>query len=470
IPGGLEIPEGLDIPGRLDEMTGRLGKHAIVIGGSVAGLMSARVLSDFFDRVTVFERDQIEDRPAIHKSIPQGNHVHTLLLSGQQVMSSFFPGFIEEMKRSGAVPARAGIDFVFYGPDGKSYTGTDSVREPRDLGFVGHTMSRGLLEHLLRQRVTALANVKLEKGIAVEGLLNDHRQVRGVRAAGSRSVEADLVVDAGGRSSHAPRWLIEMGMPTPEETTIGVDFAYTSTKFRKTDYYLEPLAFVGGAPPNTVGGAVFEIENDTRHVSLFGRFGVYPPTSEDGFLAFAKALPSPQIYEAIRDTKRLTDITHHRFPTSVRRHYERLAEFPDNLILVGDAVACFNPVYGQGMSSAALQARALQQILGERAADSRGLTGLSSAFFKKTADVIDVPWTLAANSDFAFPQTRGERPPGLAEGARYFMALDSIVAEDIEVQRLTTEVFQLTKPMSALLEEPLRSRVMARLLQLAPSQ
>ncbi len=451
-------------------MTGRLGKHAVVIGGSVAGLMAARVLSDYFDRVTVFERDQIEDRPAIHKSIPQGNHVHTLLISGQQVMSSLFPGFIEEMKKAGAVPARPGVDFVFYGPEGKSYTGTGSVREPRDLGLVGHTMSRGLLEHLIRHRVSALGNVKLEKGVAVEGLLNGGRRIRGVRAAGSRSVEADLVVDAGGRSSHAPRWLVEMGMAEPEETTIGVDFGYTSARYRKNDYQLEPLAFVVGRPPSTTGGAVFEIEDDTRHVSLFGRFGIYPPTSEDGFVAFAKALPCPQIYEAIKDAKRLTDITHHRFPTSVRRHYERLAEFPDNFILVGDAVASFNPIYGQGMSSAALQAQALQEMLGERAADSRGLAGLSSAFFKKTAEVIDVPWTLAANSDFAFPQTRGERPPGLAEGARYFMGLDSLVAEDIEVQRLMTEVFQLTKPMSVLVEEPLRSRVMARLSQLPPSQ
>jgi hypothetical protein len=199
--------------------------------------MTARVLADYFDRVTVFERDQIEDRPAIHKSIPQGNHVHTLLLGGQQVMSTFFPGFTEELKRSDAVPFRSGIDAAWYGPDGKGYNPTGSVREPRDPGFESHTLSRGLLEHLIRQRTAALANVKIETGVAIEGLVHDNPQVRGVRcgrAAGSQSVEADLVVDAGGRSSHAPRWLARMGMLTPEETTIGVDFAYTSTKFRKT--------------------------------------------------------------------------------------------------------------------------------------------------------------------------------------------------------------------------------------------
>jgi hypothetical protein len=116
-------------------MTDQLGHHAIVVAGSTARLMAARVLADYFDRVTVFERDQIEDRPAIHKSIRQGNHVHTLLLGGQQVMARFFPGFTEELKRSGAVPCRSGIDPAWYGPDGKGYNSTGSVREPRDLGF-----------------------------------------------------------------------------------------------------------------------------------------------------------------------------------------------------------------------------------------------------------------------------------------------------------------------------------------------
>src|SRR2546422_6109139 len=136
-------------------MTNRLGSHAIVIGGSIAGLMAARVLSDHFDRVTLFERDQLEDGPGIHKSIPQGNHVHALLYGGELVLSSFYPGFAEEIERLGAVPWRAGRDVVWHRPEGKSYNLTGSVREPRDLGFAGHVMSRGLLEYLLRKRTLA---------------------------------------------------------------------------------------------------------------------------------------------------------------------------------------------------------------------------------------------------------------------------------------------------------------------------
>jgi 2-polyprenyl-6-methoxyphenol hydroxylase-like FAD-dependent oxidoreductase len=446
-------------------MAERLGEHAVVIGGSMAGLMTARVLADFFRWVTVFERDQIEDRPAIHKSIPQGNHVHALLLGGQRVMSDLFPGFTEEMKSAGAVPYTISRDLVWYGPGGKGYSVSGSVRDPRDFGFGSYSLSRGLLEHLMRRRTAALANVKIETGLAIEGLVHDDGRVRGVRtrAGGSQEIEADLVVDAGGRTSHAPRWLAAMGMPTAEETTIGVDFAYTSTKFRNTGGLEEPLSFFGGPPPNTRGGAIFAIEDDTWHVALGGRFGDYPPTDVDGFFAYAKGIPNPGLYEAIKDAERIADLSHHRFATSVQRHYERLAVFPENFLVVGDAIASFNPVYGQGMSSAAQQVAALDQILRERASESRTIAGIATVFFAKAAEVISAPWMLAASADFAYPQTKGERPPGFAEAGAYFAALDAMQAEDVEVSRLLAEVFQLTKPLSVLLEEPLRTRVMGRL-------
>jgi len=450
-------------------MTNRLGDHAIVIGGSMAGLMTGRVLADYFDHVTVFERDEIETGPVIHKSIPQGNHVHALLYGGQRVMSQLYPGFIGELKELGAVPYRSGVDVAWYGPQGKSYSPTGSVREPHDLGFVGHTMSRGLLEHLVRLRTTALPNVTLEIGSTVEELVQSGDGVRGVivaRETGSETVNADLVVDAGGRGSHALRWLTSIGVPRPSETVIGVDFAYTSTKYRirNSDNGAEPVILVGGPPPDfTRGAGVFEIEEGTRHVSLAGRFGDYPPTDDAGFLAFAKSLPASPLFDLIESAERIADITHHRFPTSMWRHYEGLADFPPGFLLVGDAICSFNPVYGQGMTSAALQTFALQEILGQRLAQSRGLERLAREFFAKAAEVIATPWALAAALDFAYPQTRGERPAGMSEGARYFAALDSLQSEDRDIQRLILEVFQLMKPLSALSEEPLRNRVLERM-------
>jgi len=455
-------------------MAARLGQHAIVVGGSIAGLMAARVLTDFFDQVTVLERDEIADRPAAHKSVPQANHLHALLLGGQQVLSSLYPDFTDRLQSLGAVRFRIGQDVGFYTEKGKAYSPSGSVKEPRDLGSYGYSQSRGLLEYCLRQSTVELRNLKLRTQAQVQSLLCENGRVRGVRfgAAGAEeSLAADLVVDAGGRGSRAPRWLSDLGFQTPEETIIGCDFAYSSAKFRKpAGYDAEPVMLCGGTPPKyTSGGGLAEIEDGLWMVSLGGRFGDYPPTDPEGFLAFAKAIPNPRLYDLIKNAERVTEISHHRFPTSVQRHYERLGAFPERFIVLGDAVSSFNPVYGQGMSSAAMQVRSLQQLLGERAA-GHGLDGLAASFFPKAAEVIATPWLLAGATDFVYPQTKGERPPGMDEGARYFAALDSIVAEDIEVHRLVNEVAQLARPLWDLTSEPLRTRVLERQAQLASSQ
>ena len=256
-----------------------------------------------------------------------------------------------------------------------------------------------------------------------------------------------------------------MGFSRPGETTIGVDTAYSTANFRRPRSYTgEPLIFVTGPAPHfTRRGYLITIENETLLVSLIGRFGDYPPTDKAGFFNFAKELHSPFIYELIGEAEQLTQINHYRFLTSVQRHYERMTAFPEGFLVLGDAVCSFNPIYAQGMSAAALQARVLQQMLSERIAQSRGLEGIAASFFPKMAEINSTPWSLAASFDFAYPQTRGECPPGVEERARYFAAVDQLQQEDPAVQRLVTEVFQLLRPVSALQEEPLRSRVLEQL-------
>jgi 2-polyprenyl-6-methoxyphenol hydroxylase-like FAD-dependent oxidoreductase len=450
-------------------MASRLGEHAVVIGGSIAGLISARVLADYCDQVTILERDHIDPEPAVHKSTPQGNHLHTVLMGGLQVLSGLYPGFGDKLHAMGAVPVRLTQDFPIYRPDGVAFSLTGAVREPRDLGIQLYSQSRGLLEHCLRQCTLSLPNISAECDAPVARLLETKGQVEGVsyKSHGEpRSLRADLVLDCGGRGSHAPRWLAEMGFSAPEETIIGVDFAYSSTKFHipNADGKLDRFALFGGPPPEfTRGGALAQIENDLWLVSLAGRFGDYPPQDEAGFMAFAEALPTPRLYEAIKGAERVDEISHFRFPTSVLRHYERLLSFPERFLVLGDAISSFNPVYGQGMSSAALQARALGQLLEERTHSPQGLEGIAAAFFSKAAEVVNTPWTLAANFDFAFPQTTGTRSSTPAEIVRYFLALDALTAEDIEIHKTMVEVFGLARPLSVLWDEPVRSRVLARM-------
>jgi hypothetical protein len=245
-----------------------------------------------------------------------------------------------------------------------------------------------------------------------------------------------------------------------------VDFGYASTKYRIPKGYDAPERLLGvfGPPPGHPNGAYLgTIENGLWHVSLAGRFGNFPPTDEDGFLAFARSLHSPIVYDMIKDAERLTDITPYRYPTSVQRHYERLGAFPAGFLVLGDAICSFNPVYGQGMSTAALQVKVLQQVLAERASRGDDLATLAPAFFPQAAEAIASPWTFSSNADLAYPQTRGERSAGSKERALYIKALGEIVNEDIDVHRLVVEVVGLAKPFSALMEEPLRSRVVAQM-------
>jgi 2-polyprenyl-6-methoxyphenol hydroxylase-like FAD-dependent oxidoreductase len=448
-------------------MVHHVGQRAVVIGGSVAGLMAARVLADHFDAVTVLERDHIDDQPALHQSVPQGSHLHGLLLGGQQIMASLYPGFIEKLETLGATHCRAGMEIVFYLPKGKAFSMTGTVREPRDLGFDITCHSRGLLEYCVRRCTLQQANITFAGESTVRGLVYADGRVSGVhytQAGATHSLPADLVVDAGGRRSQVPHWLTAAGYQAPGVTTIEVDIAYASTKFRVPATYDEPerlLVFIG-PPPDVADGAILEvIEHHTWHVTLMGRFGNYPPHDAAGFLAFAKALHTPKLYDLIKGAERVADITAYRFPTSMWRHYERLATVPEGLVVLGDAICSVNPFYGQGMSTAALQVQALQQVLAERAAGAQGLDGLAGAFFPKAAEIIETPWTLAAARDFAYPATNGQRPTDLEERAQYFADVDALTADDIEVQRLVTEVFNLAKPLSALGEEPLRSRVEA---------
>jgi len=261
----------------------------------------------------------------------------------------------------------------------------------------------------------------------------------GVRLIDSRSIEADLVVDATGRAHRARQWLAAIGFSSPEETEIGLDTAYSTANFRRPEsFFGEPLIFITGPAPHfTRRGYVITIENGTLLVSLIGRFGDFPPTDKEGLIAFARELHSDLAYRIIRDGEQLTPIAHQRFVSSVQRHYERMKPCLEGFLVIGDALCHFNPIYAQGMSAAAKQAWILREILTDRARQSRGLGGIASSFFIQAAEFNSTPWNLAAGADFAFPQTRGVRPPGAPERARYLAELDRLAQEDADVLRLT---------------------------------
>ena len=440
-----------------------LGKHAIVIGGGIAGMLAARVLSEFFERVTVLERGDIGGPLEPRRSVPQGHHAHFLLKGGEQSMENLFPELVQDMVELGSVPVRISQDIISSG----------FLEQPRrDLDITCHCQTRGLLEYCLRRRVNKHLNIETRWGCSVTALLADRtkRLVLGVRyrdkAGMERSLDADLVIEASGRGAQSQRWLEELGFGSAPTAEISVDLGYSSAIFQMTEDPTRDwkgLVIAGRPPEDARWAAVLPIEGNRWIVTLGGRFSQYPPIDYQGFLSFTHSLPNPAIYDALKDARMVGDIHRYRFPTSVWRRYDQMEAFPERHIPIGDTICSFDPLFGQGMTSAALQVEGLREALINRTERNAPLEGLTNEFLRRAAEIAEIPWAQAAEQDFQYPQTKGERPL-LDEGAaRYRTHLNALIWEDIEVQRRFTRVLHLMDHPKTLHEEPIYSKVRAHI-------
>ncbi len=389
-------------------------KHAIIIGSSLAGLLTARVLSKHFTQVTLLERDKINDQAEARKGQPQTRHLHGLLAKGLETMVGYFPTLIDDLTAGGARIADMGQGMRWYTFGG--------YRQQFQSGMLGALMSRPLLEWQIRRQVLALPNVTVIDACDVTALQTtaDRTRITGVaitrRSQGHSGNQADWlladwVVDASGRGSASPKWLDELGYPQPQTTMVKVNVGYATRIYRRKPGDLEGAELVMIAPDAPHGkrtGLIFPIEEDRWICTLGGWAGDHPPTDEDGFMAFAQSLPAPDIHQMLTRLEPLSAIYTYKFPSSLRRHYERMKRFPEGYLVLGDAICSFNPVYGQGMTSATLQAAALDALLSKRTVH----VGLWRDFFKAAASVVDIPWQLAVGEDFRFPETEGKKPAG----------------------------------------------------------
>jgi 2-polyprenyl-6-methoxyphenol hydroxylase-like FAD-dependent oxidoreductase len=401
-----------------------IGKQAVVIGAGMGGLTAAGALADRFDQVVVLERDTLPSEPMYRAGTPQARHVHALLLSGQRALSELFPGFEQDLARAGAVPLRAGLDVRMERP------GYDPFPQ-RDLGWSSYAVSRPTIERAVRRRVESRANTTLRQRCRVQEVLASPNggAVTGVRYengnGGSETIAADLVVDASGRGALTLALLQSIRLPPPEETTIGIDLGYATCVFdipddASTDW--KGVMTFGQAPQNSRGGLMLPLEGNRWMATIGGRHGDVPSGDAEGFLTYARALRTPTIYNAISHAKRLDGVARYGFPESVRRHFERLDVFPRGLLPIGDAICRFNPVYGQGMSVAAMEACLLQKLLERLEGNSDPIAGLAPTFFAEVQTLIETPWS-AAILDFVFPDTRGQRPADFETTLKFGIAL-----------------------------------------------
>jgi 2-polyprenyl-6-methoxyphenol hydroxylase-like FAD-dependent oxidoreductase len=381
----------------------RIGERAVVIGASMAGLLAARALADFYGTVTVLERDAFPVSDIPRKGVPQGRHAHGLLARGRNVIERFFPGWTDEVVASGGIRGDIAGDVNWVGH------GVTLKSAPSDL--IGLLASRPVLEGHVRRRLLALPNVRAIENCAVQGLIaNDDRSaIKGVRARiGNieQIIEADLVVDASGRGSSSPAWLEGLGYAAPVEEKIEIGIGYTTRTYRRRpgDLNGKTAVVVAGSGPNWRNGVVLYQTEDTWIVSVGGFFGDHAADDDMLFAAYCGSLPTPEIYDIVAHAEPLSDFVSYRYPANLRRRYEKLNAFPKGYLVFGDAVCSFNPVYGQGMTVAAQEAALLQQCLEPGEAD------LARRFFAAATAAIDVPWDIAVGNDLRHPKVQGPRP------------------------------------------------------------
>ena len=435
------------------------GKHAVVLGASMAGLLAARTLSDFFENVTVVERDLLPDFASNRRGVPQGRHVHGLLARGAAALEEIFPGFLDELVCDGAR--------VFNGEDLSEFYynigGHTMVRTGSAPGFNAYAESRPFLEHHVRDRVRAISNVTVLDGHDVADLTStaDHRRVTGVRTVDRNSreesvLQADLVVDATGRGSRMPAWLDALGYGRPIEDHVVVHLTYTSQWLRMPPGALHEIAcLVGPVPGRPTGMGLLGCEDNTVLFTLLGMAGFEPPCGRTEMIDWAEEFAPAHVLDALRAAEPIGEVARHRFPSSQWRRYDKMSRFPAGLLVTGDAICSFNPIYGQGMTVAALEALALRDCL------SRGTHDLARRFFRAAVKPIRQAWQLATGSDLALPEVEGTRSLAARLLNRYMDRIMTAMEYDPAAVSQFTRVTALVDPATRLLRPSMLWRAAA---------
>ncbi|WP_407698933.1 FAD-dependent oxidoreductase [Streptomyces katsurahamanus] len=432
------------------------GTRAVVLGGSIAGLFAARVLADAYDEVLIVDRDALVGVDGPRRSAPQGRHINGLLARGQQIMEELYPGITEELFADG-VPTGDLAGNVRWYFNGKQL-------KQQSAGLVCVAASRPMLERHIRERTEALPNVVFIEEHDILGLETtpDRSRITGARVqrtgGGEEEViEADLVVDATGRGSRTPIWLEELGYGRVEEERKKIGLGYVTQHYRMlADPYHGDLSINPAASPQVPRGAIFtKTDGDRVELTTYGLLGDHPPTDQKGLYDWLKTLAVPDIADALQHAEPLDEPVAFRFPTTLRRRYEKLTRFPDGLLVTGDAITCFNPIYAQGMTVSALCALTIRDHL------HTGASPQPLQYFRDLAhDVIDPPWEMTNMVDLSFSGVKGDRTAQVRMGQIYLKLVQKAAVVDGEVTAAYMKAAGLVERPDSLMKPALVLRVL----------
>jgi 2-polyprenyl-6-methoxyphenol hydroxylase-like FAD-dependent oxidoreductase len=412
------------------------GKHAVIIGAGMAGLLAAAALSDAFDEVTIIEKDSLPESPQFRNGVAQGAHVHTLLGYGVEAMDSLIPGLMADVYSAGAVEIRRNFDIWFHDTIGPTPI--------RDVGILTPSVTRPLLEHVARQRVLALHNVNLRDSTKMLDFeIDELGRVLGIRVLTNDTSElilADLFVECSGRASNLAGWLPAQGFGEVPSQRLKILMGYTSGFFRMPEDVAEngKACLMLAVPPGYRAAYLTPVDGDMWLATTYGRGRDTAPRDHKGFVAWTKGLPHPVIHDMLVRAEPVSDFKTYKIPFGIWYRYDQMPKFPQRLIPMGEALTSFNPMYGQGMSLAAGQALSLREAI------TGGLDAhLSARYFEGCHTLNGVGWSVMETRDFAYDCTSGDRPADLE--ARWQAASDirQLAETDSEVHTLSVRVTHL---------------------------
>ncbi|QHC33172.1 FAD-binding protein [Streptomyces sp. HF10] len=414
-------------------------------------MLAAAAVKDQVGAVEIIECHDLPEGPEPRVGVPQAVHIHLLQSGGVDALEELLPGVIDQLESAGAHRIPVTTNMIIYSPEGW-------YRRWQRATHRLVTASRDLTDHVVRERVLKEPHVSVRTRTRVIGLLGDGRRVTGVRvhtsgaSEGERETElrADLVIDASGRASRMPQWLAELGIGNLAEDRVDSGLVYASRMYRApVPTRGWPVVSVNADPrlpePASAGG-ILPIEGDRWHVSLMGGPGGQPTRDADAFEPFARTLRHPIIADLLERAEPLTDVSITHSTVNRRYYYERLKSWPDGLVALGDSVAAFNPMYGQGLSVIARGALALRDL-------ARGglVPGLSRRAQRAIARPVEAAWALTIGQDIHFSTTTG-RNPHFADRLlqRYVNRLSLTATGSFRTATALTDVLTLQAPPTSL--------------------
>ena len=379
-------------------------EKAIIIGGGISGKLAARVLSDFFKNVVIIERDSEPVGPIPRKGAPQGEHLHALLHAGQNGLEALFPGITQKYYSTGAIKINSTKDLAWF------HHGAWKLQYDGDYTTILQT--RPHLEWHIEQYIKRIPNVSVQYNHVVQNYLYDRQENRitGVEIKDSHTTDtktltADLIVDASGTSSISTSWLKEQKYVIPEKK-VNIGVSYISKSFHLQDKSRDrTIKLLYPNPPHEkIGGTLSKVEGNRYMVTLFGYQNIINEkeiTKDDShFLELTKILPNLDIYNEVKNGTPLTTTSMYRIPHMIWKRYDKIRELPKGLLLVGDTVCRIDPVFGQGMSMAVLEILTLQKLFQN---PNYSLEKITSIFPKRVAKIISPLWNMVTIEDFRYP-------------------------------------------------------------------